>query len=169
MCGIAGCLDLDKRQESDLGGIAAAMARTLGHRGPDDHGVWASEEIPLALAHRRLSILDLSPNGHQPMSSADGRYVIVYNGEIYNFLEIRNDLENEGSAPNWRGRSDTEVVLAAVAAWASEPAPVAGGLWSGRCWRGGSGGILVLESKVVISFLSLTKVQRSESDTDIRG
>jgi len=81
-----------------------------------------SEDIPLALAHRRLSILDLSRSGHQPMSSADGRYVIVYNGEIYNFLEIRNDLEKEGSAPEWRGRSDTEVILAAFAAWGVVPA-----------------------------------------------
>ncbi len=122
MCGLAGCLDPDASHRELLGGIAGAMARTLSHRGPDDHGVWVSEDIPLALAHRRLSILDLSPSGHQPMNSADGRYVIVYNGEIYNYVEIRNDLEEKGLAPNWRGRSDTEVILAAFTAWGVAPA-----------------------------------------------
>ena len=120
MCGIAGCFD--PARAAHLAGIAGAMAQALAHRGPDDHGVWVGETVPLALAHRRLSIIDLSPNGHQPMLSADGRFVIVLNGEIYNFEEVRHALEREGRAPAWRGRSDTEVMLAAFAAWGIEKA-----------------------------------------------
>jgi asparagine synthase (glutamine-hydrolysing) len=93
------------------------MADTLVHRGPDDAGVWCDADAGVALAHRRLSILDLSPAGHQPMDSADGRYTIVFNGEIYNFEDLRGELEHAGVAPVWRGHSDTEVVLAAVSAW----------------------------------------------------
>ncbi len=99
------------------------MASTLRHRGPDDGGVWVDSDTGVALAHRRLSILDLSPAGHQPMVSASGRYVVAFNGEIYNFLEIRQALDaaaGEGLA--WRGHSDTEVLLAAVEAWGLEGA-----------------------------------------------
>ncbi len=93
------------------------MADTLVHRGPDDAGVWCDADAGVALAHRRLSIIDLSPAGHQPMDSADGRYTIVFNGEMYNFEELRGELERAGVAPVWRGHSDTEVLLAAVSAW----------------------------------------------------
>jgi asparagine synthase (glutamine-hydrolysing) len=74
----------------------------------------------LALAHRRLAIIDVSPLGHQPMHSVGGRYVVAYNGEIYNFELIRSELEAERRAHNWRGHSDTEVLLAAVEAWGFE-------------------------------------------------
>jgi asparagine synthase (glutamine-hydrolysing) len=97
--------------------LARKMASVLAHRGPDDEGAWADENAGIALAHRRLSIVDLSPAGHQPMHSHCGRYVIAFNGEIYNFAEIRRNLEQSGQAPAWRGHSDTEVMLAAIAAW----------------------------------------------------
>jgi asparagine synthase (glutamine-hydrolysing) len=91
------------------------MADALAHRGPDDSGVWVSSECGLALGHRRLSILDLSPAGHQPMQSATGRYVVAYNGEIYNYGALRDELGLRGHS--FRGRSDTEVLLAAVEEW----------------------------------------------------
>ena len=91
------------------------MAETLRHRGPDDAGVWTDATVGVALSHRRLSILDLSPTGRQPMVSACGRYVITFNGEIYNFQPLRGELEHCGY--EFRGSSDTEVVLAAVSKW----------------------------------------------------
>jgi asparagine synthase (glutamine-hydrolysing) len=96
------------------------MSETLLHRGPDDGGTWVDAEVGIALGHRRLSILDLSPEGHQPMHSACGRYVIVFNGEIYNFLELRRELEALGH--RFRGRSDTEVMLASFSQWGLERA-----------------------------------------------
>ena len=117
MCGITGYLEL-KSDAADPA-IALSMAARIVHRGPDDSGVWT--DGPVALAHRRLSILDLSPAGHQPMHSACGRYVLVYNGEIYNFQEIRAEIEADGYFAEvirqWRGHSDTEVMLAAIARW----------------------------------------------------
>ena len=98
------------------------MADTLVHRGPDDGGVWSDAEAGIALGHRRLAILDLSPHGAQPMASASGRWEIVYNGEIYTYRALRDELERAGHAPRggWRGGSDTEVVLASVEAWGVE-------------------------------------------------
>jgi len=93
------------------------MAQQIVHRGPDDSGVWCDAAAGLALAHRRLSILDLSPAGHQPMLSPCGRYALVYNGEIYNHLELRDDLQRDGGAFKWRGHSDTETLLAALRHW----------------------------------------------------
>ncbi len=116
MCGIAGLIDLKHRLNGEaLGDAARSMADALRHRGPDDGGTWADPEAGLAFGHRRLSIIDLSPAGHQPMASHDGRYVICYNGEIYNFQELRRELETSGTP--FRGHSDTEVLLAAVVAW----------------------------------------------------
>ncbi len=110
MCGIVGIVDF--RSNVDVERLRGAAA-TLRFRGPDDAGVWASENV--GLGHRRLSIIDVSPSGHQPMFSADGRYVIVYNGEIYNFREIRELLD--GGDGRWRSQSDTEVILEAYARW----------------------------------------------------
>lgn len=95
---------------------ARGMADILWHRGPDDAGCWTDADAGIAMAHRRLSILDLSPAGHQPMVSASGRYVIVYNGEVYNHDEIRQELDSH-SRHAWRGHSDTEVLLASVEQW----------------------------------------------------
>ena len=123
MCGIAGFFSSRSSSSADeLSSTALAMARAIAHRGPDDFGAWTSPAMGLALAHRRLSILDLSPDGHQPMTSASGRFVIVFNGEIYNYLELKAELEAAGRAPAWRGHSDTEVLLAACDAWGVEGA-----------------------------------------------
>lgn len=118
MCGIAGLIEFDSREQ--LEARARAMADTLVHRGPDDAGVWEDPDAGVALAHRRLSILDLTPAGHQPMVSACGRYVIAFNGEIYNHLDLRRMLDDSGRGPAWRGHSDTETLLATFAAWGVE-------------------------------------------------
>lgn len=112
MCGIAGILS----SVVDARGHAAEMAERLRHRGPDNFGIW-SDGAQVALAHRRLSILDLSPAGHQPMMAANKRLVIVFNGEIYNHKHLRRMLELDSCAPQWRGHSDTETLLAAMGAW----------------------------------------------------
>jgi asparagine synthase (glutamine-hydrolysing) len=127
MCGVTGIFT--PGGGASLQALARRMADTLAHRGPDDSGIWADEAAGVALAHRRLSILDLSPTGHQPMLSASGRYVIVFNGEIYNHLDVRRELGAPtalgacgGGACGWRGRSDTETLLAAFEAWGVEKA-----------------------------------------------
>ncbi len=113
MCGITGCLS----HESGCDGRSAivAMSDALVHRGPDDSSLWHDEITGVTLAHRRLSVLDLSPLGRQPMESACGRYVIVYNGEVYNHRELRVELETLGHS--FRGGSDTETMLAAIVEW----------------------------------------------------
>jgi len=121
MCGLTGFW-ARREHGQNLDAIATAMADRIGHRGPDDRGVWIDGAAGLAMAHRRLAILDLSPAGHQPMLSASGRWVLVYNGEVYNHLVLRRQLESEGSAPAWRGHSDTETLLAAIDAWGVEAA-----------------------------------------------
>ena len=119
MCGIAGFLDFSRATAAEtLRRIVGEMASTLHHRGPDYGDVWIEAEAGVALGHRRLSIVDLSPAGRQPMLSHDGRYVIVYNGEVYNFAELRAELEASGAS--FRGNSDTEVLLEACAAWGVE-------------------------------------------------
>jgi asparagine synthase (glutamine-hydrolysing) len=117
MCGIVGFLGSAGSGEAALASIAASMSGCLIHRGPDDSGVWVDERSGLGLGFRRLSIIDLSPTGHQPMVSHCGRYVIIFNGEIYNYVDIRRELEASGSAPTWSGHSDTEVILAAIGCW----------------------------------------------------
>jgi len=119
MCGIAGLLTFDSAlSRQRLHDIAEAMNSSLSHRGPDDEGVSLDAEAPVALTHRRLSIVDLSPAGHQPMTSADGRFVITYNGEIYNYEELRPELAARGIS--FRGHSDTEVMLEAFSAFGIE-------------------------------------------------
>ena len=114
VCGIAGLID--PKRESSQGELESAvirMADTLQHRGPDDDGSFVDKHCGLALSFRRLAIQDLSPAGAQPMASASGRYVGVFNGEIYNFRELRRELEREGVG-HWNGHSDTEVLLSLV-------------------------------------------------------
>ena len=122
MCGLAGILAPAGREREGLAAAVARMGATLVHRGPDDEGSWVDPGAGIALAHRRLSILDLSSAGHQPMLSASGRHVLAYNGETYNHLELRAELERRGLAPagGWRGHSDTETLLAACDAWGLE-------------------------------------------------
>ncbi len=121
MCGIAGFVTTSPMSQTRQRAIAASMADALSHRGPDDAGIWTDPQHRVALAHRRLAILDLSPAGHQPMTSPDGRFVLVFNGEVYNFQALRDELSQETRYP-FRGRSDTEVVLAAMATWGVERA-----------------------------------------------
>ena len=116
MCGIAGFIDLDCRTPAGrLEELAAAMADTLRHRGPDDDGVWADAETGVALGQRRLAVRDLSPAGRQPMVSADGRFVLDYNGELYDIEPLRSELEAQGH--RFRGTSDTEVLIEGCARW----------------------------------------------------
>lgn len=116
MCGIAGFFEISSRRKpEDLELIGSLMSATLAHRGPDDQGIWLDPECGLVLTHRRLSVIDLSASGHQPMVSSCGRYVLVLNGEIYNFRELRQELEESGIA--FQGHSDTEVLLAAISRW----------------------------------------------------
>lgn len=122
MCGLAGFWQSSHFSADTAQAVAEKMADRIAHRGPDDAGVWVDEAAGIALAHRRLSILDLSPHGHQPMLSHCGRYVIAFNGEVYNFAALRGELEQAAVAPAWRGHSDTEVMLAAIATWGLEPA-----------------------------------------------
>lgn len=112
MCGIAGLFwtGVDNKEET-----IQRMAAALTHRGPDSSGTWSDERIGLTLIHRRLAILDLSHDGHQPMRSATGRYTISFNGEIYNFSELKNELVRIGAV--FMGTSDTEVLLACIESW----------------------------------------------------
>src|SRR5215467_13527523 len=120
MCGIAGFLtDASGALERELADVSAAMDACLQHRGPDDHGIWVNAECGVALVHRRLSILDLSPAGHQPMISADGRFVIIYNGEVYSHQPIAAELAARGH--HFQGHSDTEVIVNAFAQDGIEP------------------------------------------------
>jgi asparagine synthase (glutamine-hydrolysing) len=116
MCGIDGFLNSVAFDEETARGTLARMTASLAHRGPDGQGMWVDPEAGIALGHRRLAIVDLSVQGRQPMASACGRYVLVFNGEIYNHRELRAELERTGRAPR-RGRSDSEVLVAAIAAW----------------------------------------------------
>lgn len=124
MCGITGIINLDKRPV-DKGNLVK-MTRILAHRGPDDEGFYIEKNV--GLGHRRLSIIDLSSAGHQPMFYDDRNLVIVYNGEIYNFLEIRQELKNKGY--KFRSGTDTEVILAAYQEWGSECLKKFNGMWA---------------------------------------
>ena len=118
MCGLTGFLEHNSLFDSSHAeSTLLQMSSALSHRGPDNQGTWIDPQAGIALGHRRLSILDLSSQGHQPMHSHCGRYVIVFNGEIYNFRVLRRELESLGKAPKWRGHSDTETMLAAISCW----------------------------------------------------
>src|SRR5215472_3732495 len=108
MCGIAGLIG---GESGDIEGPVGAMLRRIAHRGPDDEGVWREGNV--CFGQRRLSIIDVSAAGHQPMVSASGRWVMTMNGEIYNFPDLRWRLEGKGVS-GWRGHSDSEVLLAMV-------------------------------------------------------
>jgi asparagine synthase (glutamine-hydrolysing) len=114
MCGIVGYISADPAQ---MESAITRMTRRLAHRGPDAEGVWWDEASGVALGQRRLAIIDLSESGAQPMASPDGRYIIVFNGEIYNHRRLRAQLEAEGVSADWRGHSDTETLLAALVHW----------------------------------------------------
>lgn len=115
MCGFAGLLTRVPTAVPDLRRQAERMGAALAHRGPDDEGAWSDDSAGVALAFRRLAILDLSPMGHQPMASPSGRFTMVFNGEVFNFGDLRRELEARGVG--FRSRSDTEVILAGFEAW----------------------------------------------------
>lgn len=132
MCGIAGVLG-PPGDPAERAAMAARMAATLAHRGPDDFGSWADPSGEAAFGFQRLAILDLTPEGHQPMTSSDGRYTVVFNGEIYNFAALKAELEAAGCS--FRGRSDTEVLLAAISRWGLEAAiPRLWGMFAVGVW-----------------------------------
>ena len=112
MCGLAGIIG----DGPEMPALLRQMAASIAHRGPDDEGIWWDEDCGVGFAHRRLAVVDLSPTGRQPMASNDGRYMLAYNGEIYNHLAIRGALEAERSIA-WRGHSDTETLVEAISAW----------------------------------------------------
>ena len=119
MCGLVGFFEQASGMSSEQYRlISMRMSAAIRHRGPDDDDVWHNADAGIALGHRRLSIIDLSAHGRQPMASESGRYVIAYNGEVYNFPALRKELEPLGHA--FRGHSDTEVILAAIEEWGLE-------------------------------------------------
>ena len=135
MCAIVGKLSssglVDRR-------LIEAMRDTMTHRGPDDAGLWLNDEGSVGLAHRRLSIIDLSPNGHQPMTNEDGSIWLVFNGEIYNFQELRDELQKAGHT--FRSITDTEVIIHAYEEWGLASVKRLRGmfsyaLWDSRCKR----------------------------------
>ena len=128
MCGIAGTLHLDGQPASPV--VLTKMAKSIAHRGPDGEGQFV--DGPLGLAHRRLAIIDLSPAGHQPMTTDDGRYVISYNGEVFNYQELRIELEALGW--HFHSRTDTEVVLKAFAQWGLGALPRFNGQFAFAVW-----------------------------------
>lgn len=121
MCGIAGILASELPRENKNNSLKQ-MLLAINHRGPDDTGIWQDENYNVALGHVRLSILDFTTNGHQPMISHSNRYVLTYNGEIYNFREIKQELDKSGKGFAWKSESDTEVILAAIEAWGLDQA-----------------------------------------------
>lgn len=121
MCGITGFFDTTHSTPAETQtALITRMSACIRHRGPDDSGAWTAQETGIALGFRRLAILDLSPTGHQPMLSANGRYVIVFNGEIYNFASLRRELTDHGHT--FRGTSDTEIMLASIRQWGLQAA-----------------------------------------------
>jgi asparagine synthase (glutamine-hydrolysing) len=120
MCGLAGMFTRAGWNSQEIQRITLRMSDAIAHRGPDDDGVWVDAAAGVGLGFRRLAIVDLSELGHQPMRSASGRYIIIFNGEVYNHLGIRRELETSGG--RFRGHSDTEVILAAFEQWGIERA-----------------------------------------------
>lgn len=133
MCGVVGYFGAASLDRGEAEHLAALMTRAITHRGPDADGVWV--DGPIALGHRRLSILELSPAGAQPMHSSCGRYVMVFNGEIYNHMDLRRSLQAAQAAPHWCGHSDTETLLAGISHWGfAETLVRANGMFAIALW-----------------------------------
>ncbi|NMC76722.1 MAG: asparagine synthetase B, partial [Candidatus Methanofastidiosa archaeon] len=127
MCGISGILSFDEKYNRE---DILKMNKMLSHRGPDDEGTYFDEFI--GFGHRRLSIIDLTKAGHQPMSCESGRYWIIFNGEVYNYLEIREELIKKGYKFN--SNSDTEVILKSYIEWGTECLQKFNGMWAFAIW-----------------------------------
>ncbi|MBP2677037.1 MAG: asparagine synthase (glutamine-hydrolyzing), partial [Deltaproteobacteria bacterium] len=155
MCGIAGFLSTEAARPGEE--VLRAMGDALAHRGPDASGTFLSPDGRVGLSHRRLSILDLSPAGAQPMYSADGSLVLSFNGEVYNFREIRAELEGKGHA--FRGGSDTEVMLASVREWGVESAVRRFiGMFAFALWDAGAGKLYLVRDRLGIKPLYLARL-----------
>lgn len=123
MCGITGIVSKGYEWNSDgLRSVIVKMTDAIAHRGPDDSGIWVDKKDRIALGNCGLSIIDLSAKGHQPMISSNGRYVFVYNGEVYNFLDLKRELDQQMAQIQWRSNCDTEVVLESINFWGVEKA-----------------------------------------------
>lgn len=134
MCGFAGVIQ-KYPNELNIEEVARRMGAAIQYRGPDDAGTWSEKSQGIALAHQRLAILDLSESGHQPMMSNSGRYIIAFNGEIYNHQELRALLNANGQAPKWKGNSDTETLLASIEAWGLKQALIkSAGMFALALW-----------------------------------
>lgn len=149
MCGFTGLYTAREDVRRDLGPAVGRMAATLNHRGPDDGGLWADPERGVGFGFRRLSILDLSPLGHQPMASPSGRYTVMHNGEIYNYREVRGTLEGLGY--RFRGNSDTEVAAAAFEEWGVERAVTRFvGMFANAVWDAETGSLTLVRDRMGI-------------------
>jgi asparagine synthase (glutamine-hydrolysing) len=153
MCGIAGFYGEDAADRT------AWMTRWLAHRGPDEEGTWVSSRHPFALGNRRLRILDLSPSGHQPMRSEDGRWALTFNGEIYNYLELREGLESRGRT--FQSHTDTEVLFAALQEWGSKAVERVSGMFAFALWDDQEGRLLLGRDRLGIKPLYYAKVRGS--------
>ena len=155
MCGIAGFLSTGAARPGEE--VLRAMGDAMAHRGPDASGTHLSPDGKIGLSHRRLSILDLSPTGAQPMHSADESLVLSFNGEVYNFREIRAELEAKGHA--FRGGSDTEVMLAAFLEWGVEAAVRRFiGMFAFALWDAGAGKLYLVRDRLGIKPLYLARL-----------
>jgi asparagine synthase (glutamine-hydrolysing) len=152
MCGIAGIAHLDGEPVSPV--ALKRMADAIAHRGPDGEGVYV--DGALGLAHRRLAIIDLSPAAHQPMATEDGRFVISYNGEVYNFAELRIELESLGH--RFRSRTDSEVVLKAFAAWGQKALERFNGMFALALWDRERKELLLARDRYGIKPLYYTRI-----------
>src|SRR5712691_1729769 len=161
MCGIAGLIGLDP--DARIG----AMLQTIEHRGRDDEGVWTSPAIDeqgrrVGFGHRRLSIIDTSSAGHQPMLSVDGRFVLILNGEIYNYRELREQLTGKGRT--FRTQSDTEVLLAAWEEWGEECLPRLNGMFAFALWDERRRALFLVRDRVGIKPLYYTQCQKPDRE-----
>ena len=161
MCGIAGLINHEP--ESRIGG----MLRAIEHRGRDDEGVWTSEAInhegqQVCLGHRRLSIIDTSSAGHEPMVSADGRLVITFNGEIYNYRELRQELLGKGH--QFRTQTDTEVLLAAWSEWGEASLDRLNGMFAFALWDDRDHALFLVRDHVGIKPLYYAERQKPDCE-----
>jgi len=164
MCGIAGLISLDPERQ------VGAMLQSIEHRGRDDEGVWTSEVIDdsgrrLCFGHRRLAIIDPSSAGHQPMLSADGRYVITFGGEIYNYRELREELRIKGR--QFRTQTDTEILLTAFAEWGLNCLPRLNGMFAFAVWDNQERRLTLVRDRVGIKPLYYCQVKSSAGDSFI--
>ncbi|MFY7999221.1 MAG: asparagine synthase (glutamine-hydrolyzing) [Candidatus Kapaibacteriota bacterium] len=132
MCGIAGIIEYSAAQPTISTALLKRMSDSIAHRGPDDEGQWMSPNHRAGFAFRRLAIIDLSANGHQPMTTADGRFTIVFNGEVYNHRALRSELEAKGY--HYRSQSDTETILYGFAEWGADVLQKMVGMWGLAIW-----------------------------------